>query len=102
MILRAANLVFATTNSAAVERLIDEGALFDWTIVEEAGKATGGELVSPLLLSNRRLMIGDHKQLPPYGVDKIVPLLGVAKDVKDALQLCEELISRRLKEPATG
>ena len=45
-------------------------------------------------------MIGDHKQLPPYGVDKIVPLLGVAKDVKDALQLCEELISRHLKEPA--
>jgi hypothetical protein len=100
MILRAANLVFATTNSAAVERLIDEGSLFDWTIVEEAGKATGGELVSPLLLSNRRLMIGDHKQLPPYGVDKIVPLLGTAKDVKDALQLCEELISRHLKDPA--
>jgi hypothetical protein len=100
MILRAANLVFATTNSSAVERLIDEGSLFDWSIVEEAGKATGGELVSPLLLSNRRLMIGDHKQLPPYGVDKIIPLLGKAKDVKDALNLCEESISRHLKDEA--
>ena len=47
MILRAANLVFATTNSAAVERLLEERSLFDWTIVEEAGKATGGELLSP-------------------------------------------------------
>jgi len=100
MILRAANLVFATTNSAAIERLIDEGSLFDWTIVEEAGKATGGELISPLLLSNRRLMIGDHKQLPPYGVDKIAPLLGKVADVKNALKLCEELISRHLKDPA--
>ena len=100
MILRAANLVFATTNSSAVERLIDEGSLFDWSIVEEAGKATGGELVSPLLLSNRRLMIGDHKQLPPYGVDKIIPLLGKAKDVKDALNLCEESISRHLRDEA--
>jgi hypothetical protein len=100
MILRAANLVFATTNSSAVERLIDEGSLFDWSIVEEAGKATGGELVSPLLLSNRRLMIGDHKQLPPYGVDKIIPLLGRTKEVKEALTLCEELISRHLKDEA--
>jgi superfamily I DNA and/or RNA helicase len=64
MMLRAANLVFATTNSYAIERLIEERGLFDWTIVEEAGKATGGELLSPLLLSHRRLMIGDHKQLP--------------------------------------
>ncbi|MFC2255006.1 AAA domain-containing protein [Labrys portucalensis] len=100
MILRAANLVFATTNSSAVERLIDEGSLFDWSIVEEAGKATGGELVSPLLLSNRRLMIGDHKQLPPYGVDKIIPLLSKTKDVQEALKLCEESISRHLKDEA--
>jgi hypothetical protein len=100
MILRAANLVFATTNSSAVERLIDEGSLFDWSIIEEAGKATGGELVSPLLLSNRRLMIGDHKQLPPYGVDKIIPLLSEVKDVKDALGLIEDLISRHLRDEA--
>lgn len=100
MILRAANLVFATTNSSAVERLIDEGSLFDWSIIEEAGKATGGELVSPLLLSNRRLMIGDHRQLPPYGVDKIIPLLSEVKDVKEALNLIEESISRHLRDEA--
>ncbi len=48
MILRAANLVFATTNSYAVERLIEERGLFDWTIVEEAGKATGlGRVLAP-------------------------------------------------------
>lgn len=99
MILRAANLVFATTNSAAVERLIDERSLFDWTIVEEAGKATGGELLSPLLLSHRRLMIGDHKQLPPYGADRMTRLLEVPDKVKDAVIAAQDLISRYLKDP---
>jgi hypothetical protein len=99
MILRAANLVFATTNSAAVERLIDERSLFDWTIVEEAGKATGGELLSPLLLSHRRLMIGDHQQLPPYGVDRMTRLLEVPENVKVAVIAAQDLISRQLKDP---
>ncbi|KAB2941350.1 MAG: hypothetical protein K8F92_20415 [Hyphomicrobium sp.] len=99
MILRAANLVFATTNSHAVARLIEEKSLFDWSIVEEAGKATGGELLSPLLLSHRRLMIGDHKQLPPFDVDKIGKLLLSPKKVREAVLLADNLISRYLKEP---
>lgn len=99
MILRAANLVFATTNSAAVERLLEERSLFDWTIVEEAGKATGGELLSPLLLSHRRLMIGDHKQLPPFGADKMARLLSSPESVKTAVTTAQDLISRYLKDP---
>lgn len=99
MILRAANLVFATTNSAAVERLIEEGGLFDWTIIEEAGKATGGELLSPLLLSHRRLMIGDHKQLPPFDLDKTSNLLASTERVKDTVLLVDDLISRYLRDP---
>lgn len=100
MILRAANLVFATTNSAAVERLIEEQGLFDWTVVEEAGKATGGELLSPLLLSHRRLMIGDHKQLPPFDVDKLAKLLSSTAAVQDVVKLVDTLVSRYLKDPA--
>jgi hypothetical protein len=34
---------------------LSERSLFDWSIVEEAGKAAGGELLSPMLLSHRRL-----------------------------------------------
>lgn len=100
MILRAANLVFATTNSAAVENLLEERGFFDWTIIEEAGKATGGELLSPLLLSHRRLMIGDHKQLPPYGSDRLEKLLADPAAVKTAVKAAEELISRQLRDPA--
>ncbi len=99
MILRAANLVFATTNSAAVEQLIEEKGLFDWTIIEEAGKATGAELLSPLLLSHRRLMIGDHKQLPPFGADKMARLLGDTAAVKEAVRASQTVIARHLKDP---
>lgn len=99
MILRAANLVFATTNSAAVDRLIEEQALFDWTIIEEAGKATGGELLSPLLLSHRRLMIGDHKQLPPFDVDAISRLLSSTESVREVVGLVDDFVSRYLKDP---
>lgn len=99
MILRAANLVFATTNSAAIDRLIEERALFDWSMIEEAGKATGGELISPLLLSHRRLMIGDHKQLPPFGADRMIKLLSDPEQVKKAVAAAEDYISRYLREP---
>ena len=99
MILRAANVVFATTNSAAIEHLIEERGFFDWTIVEEAGKATGPELLSPLLLSHRRLMIGDHKQLPPYGADRMARLLADPTAVKAAVRASEGMIARQLKDP---
>lgn len=100
MILRAANLVFATTNSAAIENLIEERGFFDWTIVEEAGKATGGELLSPLLLSHRRLMIGDHKQLPPFGADRLETILSDPITVRDAVKAAQGLIERYLQDAA--
>lgn len=100
LVLRAANLVFATTNSGDLGRLIDEKAQFDWTIIEEAGKATGGELISPLLLSHRRLMIGDHKQLPPFGAERILAMLEKPKAVKAALQLGDSLIGRVFRDLA--
>jgi hypothetical protein len=66
LITESADIVIATTNSALIERLLEEKANFDTVIVEEAAKATGPELVGALLLSGRRLLIGDHNQLPPF------------------------------------
>ncbi len=101
LMVRAANVVFATTNSFELERLIDERGQFDWAIVEEAGKATGGELLSPLLLSHRRLMIGDHKQLSPFNSERIIRLLESPETVKGAITVGEEFISRALRDPST-
>lgn len=98
LLLRSANVVFSSTNSGDIERLIDERAQFDWTIVEEAAKATGVELIPPLLLSHRRLMIGDHEQLPPYGEERIKKLLQFPEKVKEALEIGRNLISRHLRD----
>ena len=101
LVVRSANIVCATTNSHELERLIDERGQFDWSIIEEAGKATGGELVSPLLLSYRRLMIGDHKQLSPFGSERILRLLENPETVITALKSGQEFISRTLRDPST-
>ncbi|BBN90132.1 AAA domain-containing protein [Azospira sp. I09] len=101
VVARAANVVFATTNSGELERLIDERGQFDWAIVEEAAKATGSELVSPLLLSHRRLMIGDHKQLPAFASDQLKQLLAQPDRIHEAMKLGEEFIGRSLRDAAT-
>ncbi|MBB3065773.1 AAA domain-containing protein [Limibacillus halophilus] len=101
LIVRAANVVFATTNSFELERLIEERGQFDWSIIEEAGKATGGELVAPLLLSYRRLMIGDHKQLSPFGSEQIIRLLEEPDTLRNAMITGKEFVSRTLRDPST-
>ncbi len=98
LILRAANIVFATTNSAEIERLIDERGQFDWSIVEEAGKATGGDLLSPMLLSHRRMMIGDHKQLPPYRSEEMKKLLTSTDEVRKVIAIAGDVIGRSLRD----
>lgn len=101
IVMRAANVVFATTNSAELEKLIEERGQADWAIVEEAAKATGGELVSPSLLSHRRLMIGDHQQLPPFGALQMAKLLEDPDKVRRAIFLGRGLVSRSLRGPDT-
>ena len=101
VVARAANVVFATTNSGELERLIDERGQFDWAIVEEAAKATGSELVSPLLLSHRRLMIGDHKQLPAFASDQLKQLLAQPDRIHEVIKLGEEFVGRSLRDATT-
>lgn len=74
-ILNAANILFTTSNSKIVEDLLDNNIQFDFTILEEAGKSSGLEIISPLMLSHRRILIGDHMQLPPFlekSINKII------------------------------
>lgn len=97
LLLQSANLLFATANSGDIHALIEDRSQFDWTIVEEAGKATGGELIAPMLLSPRRLMIGDHKQLPPFGEERTLSLLSKPLAVKQALELIDPMVGIALR-----
>lgn len=98
LVMRSANLVYATTNSKELEDQVLDKGRFDWAIVEEAGKATGSELIMPLLLSHRRLLIGDHKQLPPFGADTLSKLLADPASLKQASSTAITLIERSLVE----
>ncbi|OUM09390.1 hypothetical protein BW686_01470 [Pseudomonas syringae] len=99
-LLRSANMVFSTTNSEQVERMIRDKAQFDWSIMEETGKVTGIELLSPLLLSHRRLMIGDHKQLPPYRSTETRAILSDVEKLRTVLQESEQISNSRIKGEA--
>ncbi len=85
-LLRSANMVFTTTNSKYVENMLTHKAQFDWSIMEETGKVSGIELLSPMLLSHRRLMIGDHLQLPPYRTAEIQNILNNPQRLCKAIQ----------------
>jgi hypothetical protein len=71
LMIEAANIVVTTLNSGDVERMVAAREPFDWVIVEEAAKATGPELAGALALGSRRLLIGDHRQLPPYDAERL-------------------------------
>lgn len=96
LLLRSANIVFSSTNSADLKLLLDSLARFDWSLIEEAGRATGNELLAPLMLSHRRLLIGDSKQLPPFGEERIMRLLAKPQQLQTAFQHGQPLIKRQL------
>lgn len=98
LVLDAANIVMSTANSSDVERLVEAREQFDWVIIEEAAKALGPELLGPLMLSGRRLMIGDHHQLPPQEAERLAKILGDHSLVSEALALAEQMIGPLLKD----
>ena len=66
LVKRAAGITYCTTTAGNLAELADSTQTFDWSIVEEAGKAHGFDLVLPLQTGHRWLLIGDQKQLAPY------------------------------------
>jgi hypothetical protein len=98
LLLDGANIVISTTNSPDIERLVEAREQFDWVVIEEAAKATGPELVGALMLSGRRLLIGDHNQLSPFGADRIETILKDHGLVTATLNLADQLIGPLLRE----
>ncbi|CCV11476.1 putative Superfamily I DNA or RNA helicase or helicase subunit-like protein [Mesorhizobium sp. STM 4661] len=83
----AANLTFATSNAPDLAELSNRGRRFDWSVIEEAGKAHGFDMAAALQASHRILLIGDHHQLPPYNAETFEDLLGEPLRVQKAVQL---------------
>jgi serine/threonine protein kinase len=49
--------------------------LYDWVIVDEAGRAASSELAVAMQTGRRVLLVGDHKQLPPTVADDVKELM---------------------------
>jgi len=89
LLIDAAHIFLSTANSNDIARLVESREQFDWVLIEEAAKATGPELVGPLLLSGRRLSIGDHHQLAPMEADRVARILKEPSLVSAALALAK-------------
>tara|TARA_R100000789_G_C3024329_1_gene154227 strand:+ start:3378 stop:6764 length:3387 start_codon:yes stop_codon:yes gene_type:complete len=71
LILQSANVVVAGLNSLTISDFAEDAEEFDWLIVEEAARALGPELAGALPLAPRKILIGDHNQLPPHKAEEI-------------------------------
>ena len=65
--LRSMNIVGATcVHMASGKYRPIFGDRYDYLIMDEAGKATPAETLIPVVRAKRIVLIGDHKQLPPF------------------------------------
>lgn len=80
LVRRSANVTYCTTTAGNLAELAESTQTFDWSIIEESGKAHGFDLVLPLQTGHRWLLIGDQDQLPPYRIE----------DFRDALSRLDE------------
>ena len=62
---RSANVIGVTCNSDF--KILSENGFprFDVVIIDEVSKATPLELLRPMLLAPKTILVGDHRQLPP-------------------------------------
>jgi hypothetical protein len=98
LVVDGANIVISTANSPDIETLVEAREQFDWVIIEEAAKATGPELIGPLMLSGRRLLIGDHHQLPPFEAERLGKILRDFGLLSAALTLAPQLVGPLMRE----
>ncbi len=57
--------------------------IYDWVIIDEAGRATPSELAVAMQAGHRILLVGDHQQLPPTFSDQVRQTVRERYGVKD-------------------
>lgn len=71
MVLESVNLVGATCIGISSQKRFSDLS-FDVTIIDEAGQIQIHDALVPMSLSNKLIMLGDHKQIPPSADEKVV------------------------------
>ncbi len=62
--IEAASIIFTTCTDRHLEDI--SRTEFDWVIIEEAGRLVGCDLIIPMRLGYRWVLIGDPEQIGPY------------------------------------
>ncbi|NPV89965.1 MAG: AAA family ATPase [Firmicutes bacterium] len=86
LVKRGANITYCTTSAGDLEELARSTQTYDWTIIEEAGKCHGFDLALPMQAGHRWLLIGDHRQLPPYRFNDYLKAIADLDRTIDALR----------------
>jgi hypothetical protein len=89
--------------------VLDENAVFDLAVIDEASKANPTEALVPMVRSRRWVLVGDHHQLPPFADSALVDegLLEThdltRKDMRETVfgHLLERLPDNRLRRLTT-
>lgn len=79
-------VIGATTNHIASKKYAKYNFEFDYVIMDESGKATTAESLIPLVLANKAILVGDHRQLRPM----LTSTREVEKWLKDTFKPDEE------------
>lgn len=68
---RSKDVVMGTCIGIGMNKVLKQGGVrFDTVIIDEAGKANLAETIVPMQLGKRFVLVGDHKQLPPF-IDRL-------------------------------
>jgi hypothetical protein len=70
---RSAPLVGCTTAVATTAKSLLRGRIerYDVVIVDEGAKAWGIDMVQPLSIAEKAVLVGDHRQLPPFDAESV-------------------------------
>jgi serine/threonine-protein kinase len=97
---RRASIVASTCMGIASRHALND-IVFDWVIVDEAGRATAPELLVPIVRGRRIILVGDHKQLPPVVDSSINSAILDKLDIRQhelEISLFEELFEKSASE----
>lgn len=91
------NLVCATTMGIATDEFFGDKSdkpekEFDMLVIDEAGKVTEPEFLVAATRARRWVLVGDHKQLPPYYDQILDPFIAEANRARQSLPLDADIL----------
>ena len=77
VVLKSAQVIFCTCAEAGSGRLTGGKIPINQCVIDECGMCTEPETILPMMLSEKFILVGDHKQLQPVVLNKVADSLGL-------------------------